>query len=915
MIRDRTTRTFSKGLWLGVFVVLGISAYIVHRAANTFPVAAYFKVLRMTITDPQSVTFGGNADILLTDAPDTVLTVTRAKDDSTHFHWRLHGFFALKLDDRIIPKHILETGDVVVVDGQRYAYSWIEQRAKALATECNQARRVPLKDVVGGLPKGEEVKSFIELRDNSIHILDERTNILRGDSVISWQWEGTMAASEMDVRILRLGSGASFDSTSRKVCEYPNYTPLHGASNSVNYHLAVSRVSSDTLAWTVSWDRPPTGRYSMERKEGFYLFPTNAYHSQDAKYLSAFSGLFNMPYIRIEPDRGQWDIVWPIQHRIGRILSDPVECTIASIVHPNVSVVFRVGYVDSTGLLWWPWLLIASAFLIGVVLVASGCDSVGENEAMVRSGMPVLGALFLLFTARLIILTKLGLTFPFEDQLFLPNLLFMTMAPFVLLNLWSPWDGKGLFGYSSDVAVKPWRNVLLIVAGCLCIVPCLWFGRGFYSAGSSAMKFLVLLGILLALGPFLMLPRRIAAWCLCIILCIWLGSALYTAGSTTPKLLLLICFLLACSLLLMLPRLIRWLATKYRQIVEALTGCIERRGIWGSRSALDVLIATGDVLFVVLACTGLRSLFVIPMPLITAVGLIVVCVRFNDLRLESRPIRIYNRQIGSWHLGSVALFVMLGLVLTTCLAYGDDGLGVVLLMGILLAHRFTNLAERLDGKLLTKANLRGWLVWSVIILLVVPNVVWSYLESGELSSDRQSRRAAAVSHFDKVREHGMRYTEQDAEFFAVMGHYANHSTGRGIGLFSEVTEIHPTAVSVTSSVHVNDLSPLIGLFAPLGRTSLGLVFAAWALLLYGAFQGAFDKRHALAKAIAGLLIVSSGAYMVFGLFGWVPFTGRLIHGLGVDSVNEMLETVVLFGIAGAIHPNGVLMRLVAGRRT
>lgn len=277
--------------------------------------------------------------------------------------------------------------------------------------------------------------------------------------------------------------------------------------------------------------------------------------------------------------------------------------------------------------------------------------------------------------------------------------------------------------------------------------------------------------------------------------------------------------------------------------------------------------------------------------------------------------RLYALHITAWHIWSFFLIALLGLVLGTCLVYRDAGLGVVLLMGMLLSYCLTSLAKRTDIRSHDNVNTRGWIAWPLGLLLVVPVGVRAYLESVELSSDRQSRRVAAVRDFDKVREHGMRYTEQDAEFFAVMGHYANQSTGQGIGLFSEVTEIHPTAVTVTSSVHVNDLSPLIGVFAPLGRIAIGLVFSAWALLLYGAFQGAFDKRHALAKAIAGLLVVSSGAYMVFGLFGWVPFTGRLIHGLGVDSVNEMLETIVLFGIAGAIHPNGVLIRFVAGRRT
>jgi hypothetical protein len=51
-------------------------------------------------------------------------------------------------------------------------------------------------------------------------------------------------------------------------------------------------------------------------------------------------------------------------------------------------------------------------------------------------------------------------------------------------------------------------------------------------------------------------------------------------------------------------------------------------------------------------------------------------------------------------------------------------------------------------------------------------------------------------------------------------------------------------------------------------------------------------------------LVSSGVWLVLSYYNVLPFTGRLVYGMGQDSVAEMLETIFLFGFMGLISKSG-----------
>ncbi len=52
------------------------------------------------------------------------------------------------------------------------------------------------------------------------------------------------------------------------------------------------------------------------------------------------------------------------------------------------------------------------------------------------------------------------------------------------------------------------------------------------------------------------------------------------------------------------------------------------------------------------------------------------------------------------------------------------------------------------------------------------------------------------------------------------------------------------------------------------------------------------------RILSSCVLVCGSIYMLLALLGKMPFTGRLIYGLGVDSVAEPIETLILFILIG-----------------
>lgn len=176
---------------------------------------------------------------------------------------------------------------------------------------------------------------------------------------------------------------------------------------------------------------------------------------------------------------------------------------------------------------------------------------------------------------------------------------------------------------------------------------------------------------------------------------------------------------------------------------------------------------------------------------------------------------------------------------------------------------------------------------------------------------RMHDRLTTFYNFDKVHEYGIRASEKHSQFFAILSKY---SYPAGYNAFES---IHPGISSFSDPVVVNDLSVPFGLISPFGNDLwylpvliLILLWSVFFLMtmrmaLYpyppsGSNVDSYFTVIGLLRVCCASMIFANGMWLLCSYYGIVPFTGRLIYGLGQDSIGEVFETIFLFAVAGFI---------------
>jgi hypothetical protein len=206
----------------------------------------------------------------------------------------------------------------------------------------------------------------------------------------------------------------------------------------------------------------------------------------------------------------------------------------------------------------------------------------------------------------------------------------------------------------------------------------------------------------------------------------------------------------------------------------------------------------------------------------------------------------------------------------------------------------------------------GWTKyrWSLFILLAVVYLLvagWLYNAPYD-PYDRSSSRINALLRFDVLNSHGSRVAEGQSQFFAALARYA-------VSPGDETREPILSGISgFRDPVVENDLSVPFGLIHPFGAWRLvpiSILVLCWCVLLWLTIPGArwgenSPRRHAtlygIVRFYAACMVAGSGLWLLASYYGILPFTGRLIFGLGQDSGAEVAETILLFGMMGLLAP-------------
>ena len=209
-------------------------------------------------------------------------------------------------------------------------------------------------------------------------------------------------------------------------------------------------------------------------------------------------------------------------------------------------------------------------------------------------------------------------------------------------------------------------------------------------------------------------------------------------------------------------------------------------------------------------------------------------------------------------------------------------------------------------------NERTWVKWTGLIFLAcilsLPYLCSILFSPEKVDYSRMSRRLMLYSNFDDLQKSGYRYSESDAEFMVIMSHYMQQQHSQD-PLSNDTHFLHASVSSGQSPVVLNDLSVPIAFFGAYGVEKASIVYflllalLMWIVLRYSLGYQDIDARLATTtqwRLLALLMWVGTSLYIYFSYIDWLPFTGRLNPGLGVDSVGEVLETAFLLAFMGAV---------------
>ncbi len=201
-----------------------------------------------------------------------------------------------------------------------------------------------------------------------------------------------------------------------------------------------------------------------------------------------------------------------------------------------------------------------------------------------------------------------------------------------------------------------------------------------------------------------------------------------------------------------------------------------------------------------------------------------------------------------------------------------------------------------------------------MLLILYFGFLWACMSLSKtynpLEKGRFGSRFTAFYNFERVEDFGTRESEKQAQFF---GELAKYTYPRTHSLYEPV---HPGISSFIDPVVKNDLSAPFGLIYQAGSfwyVPVVLLVLMWAILLYavvrmsvapaGSRQNSEPhlSNYGLVRLFCVAVVVCSGIWLMCSYYNILPFTGRLIYGLGQDSVAEVMETILLFGFMGLIR--------------
>ncbi|MEA5405598.1 hypothetical protein VB776_21845 [Arcicella sp. DC2W] len=295
--------------------------------------------------------------------------------------------------------------------------------------------------------------------------------------------------------------------------------------------------------------------------------------------------------------------------------------------------------------------------------------------------------------------------------------------------------------------------------------------------------------------------------------------------------------------------------------------------------------------------------------------LIMVSIFFmlinKEFIMSQLPVRINEKIRSRFYFGILLFFVGFNF-------YIDNGsLTVYLCPTLLLVFIYSN--SYIDKIIKYNSILQNSFFKLIILLipvLLLAGVTIFYTRTLMNPSPNDKRFNERINIFfnqAKVEEVGYSNYDEYLEFITIM---ENNSADNVMSyppslpqLIKASEQLQPIFSKGLYPVIINDLNPIVLLSVTHLFGLLLILLCYWCLsgtltlkILtdhpYNAVQSKGITPGGLVRVIAWLMVSGNGCWLLLSEFGLLPFTGRLINGLGIDSISEYIETILLFGIMG-----------------
>jgi len=272
---------------------------------------------------------------------------------------------------------------------------------------------------------------------------------------------------------------------------------------------------------------------------------------------------------------------------------------------------------------------------------------------------------------------------------------------------------------------------------------------------------------------------------------------------------------------------------------------------------------------------------------------------------------------GNLHIGILLIGMFAVTVIYVLVAFWSDHGYMTNYIGFFLFFFFVFfLVERPDTTRDAKAFrslktekkwINGLFAFFAVVAVAMTLICHYFIDSEKVNYARYARRMMLYTDFGDLQKSGYRYHESDAEFMVIMSHYMQNNRGSD-PLSNDAHPLHPSVSTGQSPVVLNDLSVPIAFIGTYGYAAtivffLLLTLLAWLVMRYSICYS--DDKPVLTTAMqwrimAMLMWVSTSLYIYLSYHSWLPFTGRLNPGFGVDAVGEAFETAILLAYMASV---------------